>query len=74
MTLFGLPVADAGCRASAPIPVDLKTGTGFALASGGPVSGEYTIPPLTGCGAFTAYLSSLVHSDGNTFAVTLTAR
>ncbi|MET8849254.1 DUF6801 domain-containing protein [Amycolatopsis sp. NPDC004625] len=74
VTLFGLPVADAGCRASAPIPVDLKTGPGFALASGGPVSGPYAIPPLTGCGAFTAYLSSLVQGDGNTFALTLTAR
>jgi hypothetical protein len=74
VTLFGLPVADAGCRASAPIPVDLKTGSGFVPASGGPVSGEYTIPPLTGCGAFTAYLSSLVQGPGNTFALTLTAR
>ncbi|MGW5747463.1 DUF6801 domain-containing protein [Amycolatopsis sp. NPDC003861] len=74
VTLFGLPVADAGCRASASIPVDLKTGAGFALASGGPVSGQYAIPPLTGCGTFTAYLSSLVQSDSNTFAVTLTAR
>ncbi|MBE8518878.1 hypothetical protein ILP97_15365 [Amycolatopsis sp. H6(2020)] len=74
VTLFGLPFADAGCRASASIPVDLKTGTGFALASGGPVSGPYAIPPLTGCGTFTAYLSSLVQGDGNTFAVTLAAR
>ncbi|MEU8634621.1 DUF6801 domain-containing protein [Amycolatopsis sp. NPDC048633] len=74
VTLFGLPVADAGCRASTPIPVDLRTGRGFALASGGPVSGEYTIPPLTGCGAFTAYLSSLVQGPGNAFALTLTAR
>jgi len=74
VTLFGLPVADAGCRASAPIPVDLRTGPGFALATGGPVTGTYTIPPLTGCGAFTAYLSSLVQGEGNTFALTLTAR
>lgn len=74
VTLFGLPVAEAGCRASASIPVDLKTGPGFALASGGPVSGPYAIPPLTGCGAFTAYLSSLVQGEGNTFALTLTAR
>ncbi len=74
VTLFGLPVADAGCRASAPVPVDLRTGTGFALATGGPVTGTYAIPPLTGCGAFTAYLSSLVQGGGNTFALTLTAR
>ncbi|SFW69248.1 DUF6801 domain-containing protein [Amycolatopsis australiensis] len=74
VTLFGLPVADAGCRASAPIPVDLRTGSGFRLAAGGPVAGEYTIPPLTGCGAFTASLSSLVQGGGNTFALTLTAR
>ncbi|KDN20615.1 DUF6801 domain-containing protein [Amycolatopsis rifamycinica] len=74
VTLFGLPVADAGCRASAPVPVDLRTGGGFALATGGPVTGTYTIPPLTGCGALTAYLSSLVQGGGNTFALTLTAR
>ncbi|WP_290057819.1 DUF6801 domain-containing protein [Amycolatopsis solani] len=74
VTLFGLPVADAGCRASAPIPVDLRTGAGFALATGGPVTGGYAIPALTGCGTFTAYLSSLFQSDGNTFAVTLAVR
>ncbi|MEV6828997.1 DUF6801 domain-containing protein [Amycolatopsis sp. NPDC051102] len=74
VTLFGLPVADAGCRASAPVPVDLRTGSGFTLATGGPVTGSYVIPPLTGCGTFTAYLSSLVQGDGNTFALTLTAR
>jgi hypothetical protein len=74
VTLFGVPVADAGCRASAPIPVDLRTGSGFTLAAGGPAGGEYTIPPLTGCGAFTAYLSSLFQGEGNTFALTLTAR
>jgi hypothetical protein len=74
VTLFGLPVAEAGCRASAPIPVDLRTGGGFALAVGGPVTGTYTIPPLTGCGAFTASLNSLVQGGGNGFALTLTAR
>ncbi|WP_410674874.1 DUF6801 domain-containing protein [Amycolatopsis sp. cmx-4-68] len=74
VTLFGVPVADAGCRASAPIPVDLRTGSGFTLASGGPVTGTYAIPALTGCGAFTAYLSSLFQGEGNTFALTLTAR
>lgn len=74
VTLFGLPVADAGCRASTPIPVDLETGSGFTPASGGPASGEYTIPPLTGCGTFTAYLSSLVQGPGNAFALTLTPR
>jgi hypothetical protein len=74
VTLFGLPVADAGCRASAPVPIDLRTGSGFALATGGPVTGTYTIPPLTGCGAVTAYLSSLVQGPGNTFALTMTAR
>jgi hypothetical protein len=74
VTLFGLPVADAGCRASASIPVDLRTGNGFSMATGGPLTGTYTIPPLTGCGALTEYLSSLINSDGNTFAVTLAAR
>ncbi|MGW4519474.1 DUF6801 domain-containing protein [Amycolatopsis sp. NPDC004378] len=74
VTLFGLPVADAGCRASASIPVDLRTGSGFTLATGGPLTGSYAIPALADCGAFTAYLSSLVQSDGNTFVLTLTPR
>ncbi|MEV4150271.1 DUF6801 domain-containing protein [Amycolatopsis sp. NPDC049691] len=74
VTLFGLPVADAGCRASAPIPVDLRSGSGFAPATGGPVTGTYAIPALTGCGTFTAYLSSLVQGEGNAFALTLTPR
>ncbi|MGW4400961.1 DUF6801 domain-containing protein [Amycolatopsis nivea] len=74
VSLFGLPVADQNCRTSAPIPVDLRTGAGFALTTGGPVTGTYSIPPLTGCGAFTGYLSSLFQGDGNAFAVTLAAR
>ncbi|MGK3208754.1 DUF6801 domain-containing protein [Amycolatopsis sp. MEPSY49] len=74
VTLFGLPVADAGCRASAPVPAELRSGSGFTPATGGPVTGTYAIPALTGCGTFTAYLSSLVQGDGNTFALTLTAR
>ncbi|MGW7535009.1 DUF6801 domain-containing protein [Amycolatopsis sp. NPDC054798] len=74
VSLFGVPVADAGCRASASIPVDLRTGSGFALTTGGPVTGTYTIPPLTGCGALTAYLSSLFQGEGNAFTVALTAR
>ena len=44
VTLFGVPLADAGCRASTPIPVDLRTGSGFALATGGPVSGSVHDP------------------------------
>ncbi|WP_409179267.1 DUF6801 domain-containing protein [Amycolatopsis sp. VS8301801F10] len=74
VSLFGLPVADPNCRASAAIPVDLRTGSGFALATGGPVTGTYAIPPLTGCGAFTAYLSSFFQGEGNTFALALAAR
>lgn len=73
VTLFGLPVADAGCRASAPIPVDLRTGDGFALAAGGAVTGTYAVPALTGCGTFTPYVGALLQGEGNTFALTLTA-
>jgi hypothetical protein len=71
VTLFGLPVADAGCRASASIPVDLRSGTGFTPAAGGPVTGTYAIPALTGCGTFTAYLGSLVQGEGNAFTLSI---
>ncbi|WP_372664309.1 DUF6801 domain-containing protein [Amycolatopsis kentuckyensis] len=71
VTLFGLPVADAGCRASASIPVDLRSGGGFTPATGGPVTGTFTIPALTGCGTFTAYLSSLVQGEGNAFTLSI---
>ena len=74
VTLFGLPVADPGCRASTSFPVDLRTGGAFTLAGGGPVTGGYTIPPLTGCGPFTGYLSSLFQGDGNTFTLALAPR
>ncbi|WP_406630004.1 DUF6801 domain-containing protein [Amycolatopsis sp. WGS_07] len=73
VSLFGLPVADPNCRTSAAFPVELRTGTGFALATGGPVTGTYAIPPLTGCGAFTASLSSFFQGEGNTFALVLAA-
>ncbi|MFE0021206.1 DUF6801 domain-containing protein [Amycolatopsis sp. NPDC059021] len=75
VTFFGMPVGGGpDCKTSSPATADLRTGEGFAMASGGTLTGTYTLPPLTGCGAFTGYLSSLVQGDGNTFDLALAPR
>ncbi|WP_410663885.1 DUF6801 domain-containing protein [Amycolatopsis sp. lyj-84] len=75
VTLIGMPVSSGpGCRTSAPSTAELRTGDGFTLAGGGALSGTYSLAPLTGCGAFTQYLSSFVQGDGNTFDLVLTPR
>ncbi|HET6288816.1 MAG TPA: DUF6801 domain-containing protein [Amycolatopsis sp.] len=75
VTLVGMPVSSGpGCRTSAPSTAELRTGDGFTMAAGGTLTGTYSLAPLTGCGAFTPYVSSLVQGDGNTFELTLTPR
>ncbi|ANN18369.1 hypothetical protein SD37_23860 [Amycolatopsis orientalis] len=75
VTLLGMPVSSGpGCRTSSPSTAELRTGDGFTMAAGGALTGTYTLAPLTGCGAFTPYLSTFVQGDGNTFDLVLTPR
>ncbi|HWE92084.1 MAG TPA: hypothetical protein VG317_21655 [Pseudonocardiaceae bacterium] len=48
--------------------------SGRTLASGGILSGSYTLPPLTDCGAFTSLISAAASGSGNTVTLTLTSR
>ncbi|EMD22325.1 DUF6801 domain-containing protein [Amycolatopsis azurea] len=75
VTLVGMPVSSGpGCKTSAPSTAELRTGDGFTMAAGGTLTGTYALAPLTGCGAFTPYLSTFVQGDGNTFDLALTPR
>lgn len=75
VTLVGMPVSSGpGCKTSSPSTAELRTGDGFTMAGGGALTGTYTLAPLTGCGAFTPYLSTFVQGDGNTFTLALTPR
>ncbi|AIG75962.1 Hypothetical protein AJAP_15430 [Amycolatopsis japonica] len=75
VTLVGMPVSTGpSCRTSAPSTAELRTGDGFTMAKGGALAGTYSLAPLTGCGAFTSYVSTLFQGDGNTFELALTPR
>ncbi|GAA4524582.1 DUF6801 domain-containing protein [Amycolatopsis samaneae] len=75
VTLLGMPVSSGpDCRTSSPAAADLRTGEGFAMAAGGALTGTFALAPLTGCGAFTGYLSSFVQGEGNTFELALAPR
>ncbi|WP_181772925.1 DUF6801 domain-containing protein [Amycolatopsis pittospori] len=75
VTLVGMPVSSGpACRTSSPSTAELRTGDGFTMAGGGTLTGTYSLAPLTGCGAFTPYLSTFVQGDGNTFDLVLTPR
>lgn len=69
---LGLPVNLAGSHCSTSKPVTLKFSGRIGLTTGGKVSGTYTIPPLSKCGAITLALNEVLAGPGNTFAATLT--
>ena len=50
----------------------VSAGGRISLTSGGKVSGSYTIPPLSRCGALTVALNQLIAGPGNVFSATLT--
>jgi hypothetical protein len=72
ISVFGLPVSRSdSCRTSKPSVVKMTSGPGFDVLKGGPLSGGYTLAPLTDCGPFTPFLSALAAGPGNTIDLTL---
>ncbi|MEU5995409.1 fibronectin type III domain-containing protein [Spirillospora sp. NPDC047418] len=63
--VFGLNIGGGEtCQASAPATIPLKS-TNFSVAGGGTLTGEYTLPSLTGCGFLTPVISQIVAGGGN---------
>jgi hypothetical protein len=63
--VFGLNIGGGDtCQASAPATIPLKS-TDFSVAGGGTLTGEYTLPSLSGCGFLTPVISQLVAGGGN---------
>ena len=73
---FGFLPAGGGpdCRTATPAVVDLATPAGerFDPATGGNLSGTFTLPPLADCGAFNDLISQLTAGPGNTIDLALT--
>ena len=77
ITLFGLALGGGStCQTRLPssIPLSSAAGAPFELATGGALSGTFSISDLTGCGALTGIVSPLTAGAGNAVAVQLTPK
>ena len=71
----GLPLfAGQNCRTSDPVVIDANTPDGefFDIATGGRLTGEYSIGNFENCGLNTGLINLLVPGDGNTIELNLT--
>lgn len=64
---LGLPVNLVGNSCTTSSPVTVTFAGAFSLTGATSLSGDYTIPPLTGCGLLTPALNLLIPGPGNTF-------
>ncbi|MCP2339130.1 fibronectin type III domain-containing protein [Actinomadura rupiterrae] len=70
--VFGFEVGGGTtCQTTAPADITLKS-TDFNQASGGNLTGTYTLPSVSGCGMLNSLISALTAGPGNTVAVKLT--
>ncbi|HTN34982.1 MAG TPA: hypothetical protein VL091_13320, partial [Marinobacter sp.] len=62
------------CQTIEPVDITLTSpdGKNFSPASGGEVSGVYTLPPLHNCGLLTDVLNLFMTGPNNTINLTLT--
>lgn len=77
LKLFGIPFKVGGgdqCQTIEPVDITLTSpeGSNFSPATGGNVSGEYTLPPLENCGLLTDVLNQFLTGPGNTIDLMLT--
>src|SRR5690554_161344 len=75
--ILGLPLQIGGgskCQTRDPISIDLTSseGSSFSPATGGPVSGVYTLGALENCGLLTGLLNQIMTGPGNTINLNLT--
>jgi hypothetical protein len=69
--LLPLNLVASRCQTSSPVTLALLYWDRLDLAKGFRFTGTTTIPPLTGCGATTPLLNSLMAGPGNAFDVKL---
>jgi hypothetical protein len=72
MKVAGIPVLLGDrCESQSPATLNLSSGAGFNVLTGGPLSATYTIPNFANCLLTTGVLNLLIPGDGNTIALTL---
>jgi hypothetical protein len=59
------------CQTVTPATLNLVSGDGFNILTGGPVTATYTIPPFANCLLNTLLINAVIPGSGNTIALTL---
>lgn len=77
LKMFGLPISSSGmgqCKSQSPVMLNLSTpGDGnFSLNGGGPLEGQFELPPFTDCGLLTSAINQLISGMDNHMNITLT--
>ncbi len=62
----------SGCQSKAPTDLELQSPPGFELASGGQLTGTYSLGNLGGCGVLNGVLSPLTSSSDHPISLTIT--
>jgi hypothetical protein len=65
-----IPVGPA-CQTAQPASITVTSGTGFAIFTGGPVSGTYAIPLFENCLLETLVINLVIPGPGNAINLTL---
>ncbi|SDI49580.1 Fibronectin type III domain-containing protein [Actinokineospora alba] len=73
VTFLGRPISQsATCATTVPAEITLRSGPGFDPVKGGTLTGEFTIPPVSGCGQADSMITSMMSGPGNTVQLALT--
>lgn len=67
----GIPLIVGPFCQTSPATIDLASGDGFNVLTGGPVSGTFTIPPFANCGFNTFTINAIIPGAGNTIDLNL---
>ncbi|PPK64086.1 fibronectin type III domain-containing protein [Actinokineospora auranticolor] len=69
VTVRGRTIPTPGCETAVEVP--LTSGPGFTPATGGTLTGAFTVPRASGCGPHTAAVNAALAGSGNRAALTL---
>jgi hypothetical protein len=67
----GIPLIIGPICQTTPAEIDLASGAGFNVLTGGPVSGTFTIPNFQNCGFNTGLINAQIPGPGNDISLTL---
>jgi hypothetical protein len=68
--ILPLPVGKS-CESTTPAVITLTSRPGFSVASGGKLTGTYTVPPFAHCGLLTPLINLTTTGPGNTITLIL---